>query len=402
MIRLTVGFAFAVILAAGDMAQAKQVAIDFTGDAPVSQGLRQVNDRAGANGVTTIVKRGGKNVAATGGTDAARYLYLAIDPAFKQDLKSVWVVVEYFDEGKGGYKLQYDGPDGAETTASDPPNRQKFDSQAFQRQVWHLEEPNLQGGMEDGADLRIDDRGEEDPDGPEFIARVTVSDEDPDFTHFPYAVNKITIDGKKDDAEWAGAVQVKLDRPHFDAVPGSPFWKGPEEFSAVYSFKWDENALYVLGEVRDATPRLHDDDSGLRYWKGDGIELMLGLDDSDPERTTMLDGTDFKLEVGVGPKPGWALRIKGGQEKITLDPIGSNLAIADVPGGYTYELQVPWARLENATVQPGQRIAWSIAANNSTESPADQQMSLSPTGVTDPWGHPNRWIRAVLDPKPGQ
>jgi hypothetical protein len=402
MKRFVVGFPLALMLVAGGVAQAKQVSIDFTADTPVSQGLRQVNNSTGADGVTTIVKKGGKNVAATGGTDAGRYLYLAIDPAFKQDLKSVWVTVEYFDEGKGGFKLQYDGPDGAETTTYDPPELLKFDSQAFQRQVWHLEEPNLQGGMADGADLRIDDRGADDADGPEFIAKVTVSDEDPDFTHFPYAVNKITIDGKKDDAEWAGAVQVTLDRPQLDAVVGSPLWKGPEDFSAVYSFKWDENAFYILGEVRDATPRLNDIPGGLKYWSGDGIELELGLDDSDPERTAMLDGSDYKLEVGVGAKPGWALRIHGGQDKITLDPIGNNIAITDTPGGYLYELQVPWARLDNATVQPGQRIAWDIVANNSTISPSDQQMSLSPTGVTDPWGHPNRWIRAVLDPKPVQ
>jgi len=254
--------------------------------------------------------------------------------------------------------------------------------------------------MTDGADLRIDDRGADDADGPEFIAKVTVSDEDPLFTSFPYAVNKITIDGKKDDAEWAGAAQVVLDRPQLDAFVGSPVWKSKEDFSAVYSFKWDENAFYVLGEVRDATPRLHDDTSGLKYWKGDGIELMLGLDDSDPERTAYIDGTDFKLEVGVGPNPGWALRIHGGADKITLDPIGSNLAITDVPGGYLFELQLPWSKLENATVKPGQRIAWSIVANNSTITPADQQMSLSPTGAIDPWGNPSRWIRAVLTPKP--
>src|SRR6266571_4738488 len=81
----------------------------LTGDTPVSQGLRQVNDKA-SDGVTTIVKKGGMNVAATGGTDAARYLYLAIDPAFKQGLKSVWVTVNYFDEGKDGFNLDYDGP----------------------------------------------------------------------------------------------------------------------------------------------------------------------------------------------------------------------------------------------------------------------------------------------------
>jgi Carbohydrate family 9 binding domain-like len=400
MKRVVVGFPLVVMLAAGSVAQAKQVSIDFTGDTLVSQGLTQVNSSAGADGVTTFVKKGGKNVAATGGTDAARYLYLTIDPTFKQNFKSVWVAVEYFDEGKGGFKLQYDGPDGTEST-SDPAERTKFDSQAFQRQVWHLVEPNLKGGLTGGADLRIDDRGEDAADGPEFIARVTVSDEDPDFTHLPNAVNKINIDGKIDAGEWDGAFSVTLDQPRFDAIMGSPLWKGPEDFSAIFSFKWDESAFYVLAQVRDATPRLNNDNpDGLKYWKGDGIELMLGLDDADPERTSLQEGTDFKLEVGVGDKPGWAVRDSDG--KTNLDPIGSNFAITDTTGGYLYELQVPWAKLNNAKAQPGQRIAWHIVANNSTVSPSDQQMSLGPAGRADPWGHPNEWTRAELTPKPAQ
>src|SRR5262249_10548094 len=127
-----VGFPAALMLAASGAAEAKQVSIDFTSGTPVSQGLRQVNNGTDADGVTTIVKKGGQSVAATGGTDAARYLYLAIDDAaFKQNLTSVWVTVVYFDEGKGGFKLQYDGPDGPESTG-DPTNRRKFDSQSFQ------------------------------------------------------------------------------------------------------------------------------------------------------------------------------------------------------------------------------------------------------------------------------
>jgi hypothetical protein len=401
MKRFAIGLSLAAMLAAGGMARANEVSIDFTGDTPVSKGLRQVNNGVGADGVTTPDKKGGKNVAATGGTDSARYLYLAIeDAAFKQNLKSVWVTVWYFDEGKGGFKLQYDGVDGPETTAGDPPQRTKFDSHTLLRQVWHLQDPQLKGGMQGGADLRIDDRGEDAADGQEFIARVVVSDVDPDFTRFPYAVTKILIDGKADAAEWADAHKVTLDGPQFDAFPGSPLWKGPEYFSAVYRFKYDEKALYILAEVRDATPRLHDDTSGLAYWKGDGIELMIGLDDSDPERTSMIDGGDYKLEVGVGRKPGWALRVQGGQGKINLDPIGENLAITDTSDGYLFELQVPWAKFDNATVKQGQRIAWCIAANNSTVTPADQQMSLTPTGEQNHYGRPSGWIRAVLDPKP--
>src|SRR5207247_6042106 len=222
-----------LMLTVGGVSYATTSVIDFTGPAPVASGLKQVNTELNKDGATIIVQRGGKNVAMTGNTDASHYLYLALDPAFKQGLKSVWVQVEYFDEGKGTFSLQFDGQDDPETTASGPNPRTKFDTQQFRKQTWHLVGPKLAGGMEGGADLRVDDG----TDDPEFIATITVSDEDPNFIHFPYAVNKITIDGKIDAGEWDGAFQVKLDHPQLDGVGGSPNWISAEDFSGTYSFK---------------------------------------------------------------------------------------------------------------------------------------------------------------------
>jgi len=368
-------------------AQAKSVSIDFTGDTVVAQGLTQVNNAAGSDGVTTIVKKGDRNVAQVNGG-----LYLTIDSAFKTGLKSVWATVEYFDEGKDSFKLEYDGQDDAYQSERPDP-RGKFDSQQFTRQVWHMVGFKLAGGQTGGADLRIN--AEE---GPEFIAKITVSDEDPDLIQFPYAVNKITIDGKKDAAEWDGAYTVKLDKPQLDGVPNSPNWKGPEAFSGTYSFKWDENAFYVLGEVRDATPRLNTTEDGVGYWNGDGTEQFLGLDDSDPERSACAEGTDFQIGVGMGKTPGWAILAPNAQ---SLDPIGDNLKFGpDQADGYTFELQIPWARLGNSTVTPGQRIAWYMFANDSSVDPSAQEIALGPAGRTGPSCNPSRWIRAVLQPKP--
>jgi len=111
MKRVAGGLVLGLALAVSGSASAKQVSIDFTGGTVVANGIRQVNNSAGSDGVTQIVQKGGKNVAATGGTDAARYLYFALDSGFKTGLKSVWITVEYFDEGKGGFKVQYDGQD---------------------------------------------------------------------------------------------------------------------------------------------------------------------------------------------------------------------------------------------------------------------------------------------------
>lgn len=104
MARFMSGISLGLILALASIAEAKTVSIDFTGASPISQGLKQGNSEPNKDGATTVVQRGGKNVAATGNKDTNRYLYLQIDPAFKQGLQHVWLTVEYFDEGNDGFQ----------------------------------------------------------------------------------------------------------------------------------------------------------------------------------------------------------------------------------------------------------------------------------------------------------
>jgi hypothetical protein len=393
---VAVGAALGLALAACGNANAKQVVIDFTGATPVSTGITQVNNSAGSDGVTQTEKKGTTNVAATGGTDQARYMYLALDPAFKQGLKSVWITVEYFDEGKGGFRVQYDGQDDAYQTASDPPIGLNFDTQVIQKQTWHLVNFKLSGGQQGGADIRLDDRAGDDKDGPLYVAKVTVSDTDPDFSPIPYAVTKIVVDGKIDGAEWENAYKATVDRPQHDAFQAGTSWKSPEDFSGTYSIKWDENALYILGQVKDATPRMNDKEAP-EHWNGDGAEFAIALDDSDPERTSIIE-TDFKVTIGVGQTPGWTLRHEGSD--MDIGAVGNNLAITDTTDGYLFELQIPWSILNNAKVAPNQRIAWSMFANNSRKLPSEQQMALNPFGRTDTNRNVSGWARAVLLPKP--
>ena len=109
MTRLTSGISLGMILALASVAEGKTVSIDFTGASPVAQGLTQVNNAQAKDGATVIAQRGGKNVAMTGNSDSNHYLYLAIDSAFKPGLKSVWLTVEYCEEGTDGFQVEYDG-----------------------------------------------------------------------------------------------------------------------------------------------------------------------------------------------------------------------------------------------------------------------------------------------------
>src|SRR5258707_1614526 len=125
MTRFTSGICLGLILALASIAEAKTVSIDYTGASPVSQGLTQVNTDQTKDGTTIIAQRGGKNVAMTGNSATNHYLYLAIDPAFKPGLKSVWLTVTYFDEGTDGFQVQYDANADAHTTAASPATRVK-------------------------------------------------------------------------------------------------------------------------------------------------------------------------------------------------------------------------------------------------------------------------------------
>jgi hypothetical protein len=408
MTRFTSGLSLGLVLALAGFAEAKSVSIDFTGATPVSQGLTQVNNAQDKDGATTTVQRGGKNVASTGNNDANRYLYLQLDPAFKEGLEHVWLTVEYFDEGTDGFKVEYDGQDDAHTPAASPPTRRKFDTKVFTHQTWHLTGFKLAGGQEGGADLRIDDRAGDEVDGPEFIAKVTVSDEDPDFANIPYAVNKITIDGVANPDEWDGAYMVVLNKAQQDENNAAN-WTGPDDFSGTYSLKWDEQALYMRGQVIDATPRLNDqgayappDNPPGHYWAGDGMEIFIGLDDSDPEITDgMVEGSDFKVMVSLGDPAKWAIADRDTfSEPIDLGEIKSNIAIVNTEKGYDFELRIPWNIHNNGSVKPDQRIRWTMAANNSKVLPSDQQVILQPTGRTNFNVNMAAWLRTRLVPKP--
>jgi Carbohydrate family 9 binding domain-like len=395
MNRLRLALFTGLLVGLAGAAHANAVWIDFTGPRVVSQGLVQLNNAAGKDGLTSIAKVGGLNTAKTGGTDTERYLYLRIAPVFKTDLKSVWVTVDYFDQGTGGFRLQYDGTSSA-TQASRPAVRWKYNTMGWASQTWHMTSFNLKGGQTGGADLRIDDRSADGAaDGEEYIARVIVSDTDPQFSYFPYATTKPTIDGKIDPGEWDDAAGVSLDSAAQDGHTTTlTVAKIPEEFSGVYLFKYDETNFYVLGMIRDTTPRYNSQTDPSSYWGGDGFELFFGLDDSDPERTAFAP-TDYHVFVNLGPNPGISY---GGRD---LDPIG-NLKVEDTADGYQFELRLPWTSIDPAAkVEQGQRVAWYIFGNDSTiQDPSSQQVALGPTGITGPSALPWTWIRGVLDLNP--
>jgi hypothetical protein len=112
--------------------------------------------------------------------------------------------------------------------------------------------------------------------------------------------------------------------------------------------------------------------------------------------------TDFKVLIGLGKTPRWAVDRRDGSGANDLGELKGNIGIVNTDKGYDFELRIPWSGLDNATVAPGQRIRWHMSANNSKVDPSEQQVYMSPSGRGDLNHKLSLWYRAVLEPKPAQ
>jgi hypothetical protein len=316
--------------------------------------------------------------------------------------KSAWAVVEYYDQGTGAFQLHFDS-NGTDTAAEANPVA-KHDTKAWTTHTFKLAHFGFTQAGPGGADIWLDDTATD----PLIVDKITVTDQDPDVTHWPHVdpAHPIKIDGVISPGEWDAAYTVTLNTAAQDALAGAN-WGGPQDFSGTYYYKWDESGLYVRGDVTDATPRLNDQ-AGDQAWNGDGFEEFLSLDWSDPTHTTYLDGTDFHVFIGLGDTPMWGIEHAPNSSTDDKGAIpAQNLAIknTDNPKGYQFEFYLPWQFLlsdvSNTTtkIMAGQQIGWFMFANNSTViGPSQQQVAMSPYKRTGPSGNPSVWATVVLDP----
>jgi hypothetical protein len=385
----------ALLVSTAGAASAATAVADFSDPTKTSN----VTLVANADGKTTEVTEGGTKAVQTGGTadGTVGYLYLNVQDDLFKDSKALWVRVDYFDQGTDTWHVEYDTEDDPHARVASAARR-KFDTRVWTSHTVKLLNFQLQGRQAGGSDIAITDEG----DGPEIIRQVIISDEDPDTIRFPKVdpAKPITINGVKAEGEWDGALRFVLDRADQDVTNN---FESKEDFSGTYSYKWDEKGMYVLGEVTDATPRLNDAPHDGRvgdYWAGDGFELFIGLDQSDPNRTTYQEGTDFHIFVGTGEVPGWANQYFGVSSEDRGPVPAENIAIVNTDTGYMFEFFMPWTFLHaDAKVTDGQMIAWYMFANNSRViGPSNQNMAMTPFKRNGPSGNPSRWATAVLEP----
>lgn len=382
-------------------------------------------------GATTVVTKGNSSARSTAppAGKTGQFMYFATDPAFANNgsVANLWITVEYFDEGTGAFRLEYDAqpdpnnpnPDIDAYTVSNPINNgliYKYDSKQWLSFTFALNNVYFGKRQPGGSDFRLNDwtidNNFNPVDGatPLIVRKVTVSTTAPTAFHIKYASSPAKIDGVLDDPVWQSAQTFLLNRAAQDVIRPSK-WTGTNDYSAVARFAWDKDFLYASFDTYDDTPRVSLDDPS-QAWNGDGAEIFFGFDQSNPGRTTYIDGTDFHIMMSAGPNPTVEIADRSGI--IWTNDVGQPfppseiLAVKDhaasQPKGYVLEAKIPWVLLVNPTVGttnkvvPGQLAGFSIFGNNGHDPAAPaQEEALSLTERPGPSHNPSSWDTVQMD-----
>jgi len=342
-----------------------------------------VTDQSGSK-LSDVTQDKQKGVQTSGDTSKEGFLYIDVKDDLFKNVPILYAEVQYFNAGTDSFGVRYNGvvDDGTGTltdtvdAAAGPNPKVKSNTNKWASQVFTLPNAKLSGGLPGKADLAITDLG----DGPEIISRVIISDADPRSPSIPRVAtdHPIVIDGVKSPGEWDNAYSFTLDSAEYDALDGAS-WTGKEDFTGTYSFKWDDKALYVLGEVTDDTPFTNDRDVNL--WEGDALELFIGLDQSDPARTTYNPDTDFQVTVTLPATNQYTsvsqntTPIKG-PERVAAGDLG----IVKTDRGYMFEYMMRWERLKPGfKPTEGQKFGFNMFADDGDGDPTGDGQNTAMT-----------------------
>lgn len=400
----------------------------------VSNTLAAVNIERGLflkgleGGATTVVTKGGltgrSTIPPAGMTGG--FMYFATDPACvdKGSTNTLFVTVEYFDEGFDQFRIEYDAQKDPEnidpdrdpfTPAQNGAAIAKYDTKKWVTYQFRLTDVYFGKRQFNVADFRINDLATDangnpvEGEAPELIGKVVVSKAEPIPLHIKYATTPVVLDGKLDDVAWATASPFFVNSAAQDVIRPSK-WTGTNDYSLTARFAWDNNYLYLAYDVTDDVPRVSLDDP-TQAWNGDGAEVYFGFDQSKPGRTAYLPNTDFQIAISTGQNPVWEV-LQGG---ITIflpaddSPFApkKHLVVVDRPGGYIFEARVPWAMLTgksgktNAPPIPGQLVGFNVFANDgdNPDRPA-QEKAMGFTGRPQAYTNPSAWATVQMDAAP--
>lgn len=210
--------------------------------------------------------------------------------------------------------------------------------------------PMLEGAVAAHADLYdvwLDGKAPYLFDEPRFAARAAQATRTVTAGH---ATGPMAIDGQLDG--WPGRPPERIGGDRL--VNG----RGSAGLEAAFKVSWDEENLYLLVPVTDATP-MKNSRKGGQLWSADGVELFVGSEKLDQGGPLMFG--DRHILIGGG---------ENGQVFVLNTARQPAIPTAVVPAvdgkGYTIEAAIPWSALD-VTPKAGMQLLFDLAVDNSDD-----------------------------------
>jgi len=211
----------------------------------------------------------------------------------------------------------------------------------------------------------------------------------------PVKEGEIKIDG--DLSEWSDdeplclAVESTVkEKADFDS------WQGAADCSVLSRLRWNEKYLYIGAKVFDDV--VMQNRPAKEAYSCDCLEIFMDLDDKDNENDRkstedfLSNADDFQALFAPASKDraeptAWWLQLDGDG--------GTKIASKAFPGGYTFEIAVPWSAFKNFIPAKGKKIGFSLAMDDADKD-YKRKTVLVWKGDTSNYKRPGQWGKLLL------
>ncbi len=213
----------------------------------------------------------------------------------------------------------------------------------------------------------------------------------------PVITGAMTVDGSLADWKACGIKPILINTKDQVAI-GVPYWLGAEKQSAEVYVAFSGTTLYMAAKVTSPKGLKNNKTDGNIY-DGNGIELFIGFDNSDPGRE-MYTETDYQFGFSTGDyskaNKKYAVKPSVFCFNLAKTVAGAKIVTKPVEGGYIIEASIPAAFLAGWDAKDGGEIGFDIGVDDIGEKGLGRKIQMTWSGDKDGYKNPKGWGKAVL------
>jgi hypothetical protein len=200
-------------------------------------------------------------------------------------------------------------------------------------------------------------------------------------------------------AKWksAGIAPIAIDKASQVAI-GNIYWLKAQKESALIYVAFSPKGINLTAVVKSPKGLKNNNVDGNIY-NGNGVELFVGFDDSDPSRQLYTE-TDYQVGFSTGDylkakrkyetKPSiWCYNLQKPVE-------GGKIVTKEEKGGYILDAFVPADFLPGYDVRDGAEIGFDIGVDDVGDRGLLRKIQMTWSGDKDGWKVPSGWGKATI------